>query len=61
MPPSRDADLQHMVVHWVLVVDGHEVPGSQAFDLDESRLPRNGGIKVSAAERPIATPACVPG
>jgi len=60
MPPSRDSDLQHLVVHWVLIVDGHEMPGSQGFDLDESRLSRYGGIKVSAAERPLA-PGCVPG
>jgi hypothetical protein len=44
----------------VLIVDGHEIPGSQGFDLDESRLSRYGGIKVSAAERPLAT-GCVPG
>lgn len=56
MPPSSDADLQHLIVQWVLVVDGHDVPGSQTFDLDESRLPRYGGIKVSAADCPIATP-----
>jgi hypothetical protein len=61
LPPSKDADLQHMVVHWVLVIDGHDVPGSQGFDLDESRLPRYGGIKVSAAEHPAAAPEHVPG
>jgi hypothetical protein len=60
MPPSRDADLQHLVVEWVLMVDGHALPGSQGFDLDESRLPRYGGIKVSVAE-PVATPERVPG
>jgi len=56
MPPSSDADLRHVIVRWVLLSEGHDVPGSAEFDRDEPTEARYGGIKVSAADRPARVP-----